>query len=271
MIYLNDVELQFAQFPNGETKMNEDQIKGNLRHLENSIDLKFESDGDLIKLMFLKNYLDTLSLSSNLTISYMPYSRMDRVENGSAFTLKYITNFINSLLFDSVIVVEPHSDVTPALLDDVTTVFPTSDLLSMALDLYEFDQSRDYLFFPDGGAAKRYGKVKGFKHLIGNKSRDFETGHITGLDIIGKVDTEDFKVIILDDLCSRGGTFILSAEKLKEIGAKEIYLVVTHCEETINQGDILHSNLIDEVLTTDSIIKKSENKKIHIIDWRTFK
>ena len=36
------------------------------------------------------------------------------------------------------------------------------------------------------------------------------------------------RVLIVDDLCSRGGTFYHSAKKLKELGAKEIYLYISH-------------------------------------------
>ncbi|MBL4931955.1 hypothetical protein JK634_09070 [Clostridium sp. YIM B02565] len=53
------------------------------------------------------------------------------------------------------------------------------------------------------------------------------------LEISGNIKNENFVAIILVDLCSKGGTFMLTEEKLKEMGAKEIYLAVTHCENTI--------------------------------------
>ena len=52
----------------------------------------------------------------------------------------------------------------------------------------------------------------------------------------------------------------MTAEKLKEIGAKDIYLVVTHCEDTIFDGDILKTDLIKKVYTTDSILSKNCEK-----------
>ena len=71
--------------------------------------------------------------------------------------------------------------------------------------------------------------------LSAQKERDFLSGRIKKLTITGEQPNKPFRVMIIDDLCSMGGTFMLSAEKLKEIGATEIYLVVTHCEKTIIQ------------------------------------
>lgn len=64
----------------------------------------------------------------------------------------------------------------------------------------------------------------------------------------------------MDDLCSKGGTFMLTASKLKEIGATEIYLVVTHCENTVFQGELLTSDLITGIYTTNSILSKDHEK-----------
>ena len=75
------------------------------------------------------------------------------------------------------------------------------------------------------------------------------------------------KILIVDDICSRGGTFYHSAKKMKELGAEEVYLYVTHCENTILEGDLLTSGLIEKVFTTNSIFTK-EHEKIEIYDLR---
>jgi ribose-phosphate pyrophosphokinase len=72
-------------------------------------------------------------------------------------------------------------------------------------------------------------------------------------------------VIIIDDICSRGGTFYHSAKALKEAGAANIYLYVTHCENTIHEGELLNSDLIKHIYTTDSILTK-KHEKITIIE-----
>ena len=69
----------------------------------------------------------------------------------------------------------------------------------------------------------------------------------------------------MDDICSRGGTFYHSAKKLKELGAKEVCLYVTHCENTIIEGELLTSDLIEKVYTTNSIFTK-EHEKIEVFE-----
>jgi phosphoribosylpyrophosphate synthetase len=79
-------------------------------------------------------------------------------------------------------------------------------------------------------------------------------------NIVGK------NVLIVDDICSRGGTFYHSAKALKEAGAANISLYITHCENTILEGEIFTSGLIQRVYTTDSLEHCDELKeKLHYV------
>jgi ribose-phosphate pyrophosphokinase len=266
MIVLNGTELNIKAFPNNETLIDSEQIKALLR-AKNRLVLKYKTDADLIHLMFVKNYIDTLEKNNDtiLFITYMPYSRMDRSENDSVFTLKYVSNFINSLNFTCVYLIEPHSDVSMALVDRSNAISPTLDMLRIVKDIVGFDPDTDCLFFPDAGAQKRYSKTCEGTALVGFKDRDFKSGNIKSLELVGEVPKRGFKAIIVDDLCSKGGTFMMAAEKLITVGAEEVYLLVTHCEETIYQGKIFETSLINKVFTTDSIIDESKNEKLNII------
>ena len=216
----------------------------------------------MIKLMFVKRYLDDRNVRCALTIYYMPYSRMDRIEGNSAFTLKYTAALINALQFDTVTVIEPHSDVTLALLDRSKAEYPAITLLGEVVEEVGFEREQDYLFFPDAGAQKRYSKVNGYKQLVGYKARDFATGRIKSMDVVGQVERCDFKAIIVDDLCSYGGTFLLGAEKLRELGAAQVYLLVGHCENSIYDGKLLASGMIDRIYTTNTILSDRGHDKI---------
>ena len=72
-------------------------------------------------------------------------------------------------------------------------------------------------------------------------------------------------ILIIDDICSKGGTFYYAAKELKEAGAANIYLYVTHCENTIHEGELLNSDLIKHIYTTDSILTK-EHEKITVVE-----
>lgn len=266
MIWLNETKLENNLFPNGETLVNGEQILQAARDGINTVVFKYGQDGDLIGLMFVKKFLDEHGFAARLVIYYMPYSRMDRVEGSSVFTLKYAADFINALQFHTVTVVEPHSDVTLALLNRSRAIYPSVELLERVAAEVSFNAEEDYLFFPDAGAQKRYSKVKGYKGLVGFKVRDFQTGQIQRLDIVGRTEESKrgFKAIIVDDLCSYGGTFLLSAEKLKEIGVAEIYLLVGHCETSIYKGKLLDSGLINRIFTTNTILEQAEHDKITV-------
>ena len=259
MIYLNDVKIDITRFPNGESLIHSDNL--NINNKINTIKLKFENNEDITHLIFLEGHLDEYNAKSKLVIAYMPYSRMDRTEGMTVFTLKHFCKLINNLRFEEVVIYEPHSDVSTALLDRVKVINMSEELTNDVLEKINIDDELIYLVYPDAGAAKRYSKqIKYDKILTANKERDFKTGHINKLDINGSIESEKFKAVIVDDLCSKGGTFILTAEKLKAIGATDIYLVVTHCEDTIFDGEILKSNLITRVFTTNSILSKEHHK-----------
>jgi ribose-phosphate pyrophosphokinase len=268
MIKLNHREIVFGTFPNGETIVNKEHFQ-----LSNDIQtlfFKYEEDGDLAKLMLVKSYLDDMLLDKvELHIAYMPYSRMDRSENHSPFTLKYVANFINSLNFYAVTVVEPHSDVTPALLNKCRPKYINFKLLPRVIREINFDMNNDYLYFPDAGASKRYSSLKGYKQLVGHKNRDFQTGEIKSLEVVGEIPENPKKILIVDDLSSYGGTFYHSANALKKLGFTEIYLLVAHAEHSILEGKLFKGDLIEKVFTTNTIIdirNDGYEKKLKIYD-----
>lgn len=260
MILINNDIYEVSKFPNGEMKM----PKINLTEDQINIVWKYEGEEELVTLYFIKKHLEEMIFEKNkkckidLTIPYLPYSRMDRVKSKEeVFTLKYICEFINSLMFNKVCIFEPHSDVSLALLNRCEK----KDLTKLLFEEYSKEYSINDLVvcFPDAGAQKRYDELnkKGYKTVVGFKKRNWETGRIESLDLLGD-DVNNKIVYILDDLCSFGGTFMLTASKLKELGAKKIILVVTHCEKNILLGEITKNNIIDKVICTNSIINKND-------------
>ena len=72
--------------------------------------------------------------------------------------------------------------------------------------------------------------------------------------------------LIMDDICSKGGTFLYAAKALKEYGAADIYLYVTHCEKTILQGEMINSGLIKKIYTTNSIYRDNYHPLIEVFN-----
>lgn len=267
MIKLNGNVINFKQFPNNEVMLDVTVLNYCKEDFAQSIMFRFDNDSTLMHLFLLKSFLtDNGFKDIDLVISYMPYSRMDRLSDSYVFSLKYISNFINSMKFSRVFVAESHSDVTPALLDRAINIILVEALLKNAVENIGFDPEVDYIYFPDVTAEKRYSKYcKEYPNqLIGMKDREFGTGHINGIKVIGEIKGDTPKIIMIDDLCSKGGTFIGGAKALKEMGAGEIFLVVAHCENTIFQGIVLEGEYIEHVFTTNSIIDVQHNDRMTI-------
>jgi ribose-phosphate pyrophosphokinase len=226
MIKLNKKEVKYGYFPNGEIYL---ATKPLITNAFNRIIWEWEDNDDFIKLGLLKDYLDSIFGNTELHIKYFPYSRMDRQNGTYVFSLKYIARLINAMDFFAVIIREPHSDVLPALIDKCIIEEWCAVQAKKLVKQYEFDS----IFFPDAGAQKRYGID--FPNAVGNKVRDFATGQIKSYTVTGTVGE---KVLIVDDMCSRGGTFIEAAKKLRELGAKEVCLLVSYLEQNVLTGDM---------------------------------
>ncbi len=212
----------------------------------------YEGDSELFTLICVKRHIDRHFSTHEVVLDmpYIPHARMDRVKSDEdVFTLKYFAEVINSLNFKIVWVRDAHSNVSLALIDNVVDT-GVEAYIRKAAEL----AGADAMFFPDEGAMKRYSDNSEKPYAFGMKKRDWKTGQILGLDIINAENIVGKDVLIVDDICSRGGTFYHSAKALKAAGAKSVSLYVTHCEETITLGEMAASDgLVDHVYTTRSI------------------
>ena len=226
----------------------------------------YDSDEELFTLASTMNWIHRIGCKKiTLNLPYVPNARMDRIKDvNENFSLKVFADFINSLGFEKVKVFNVHSNVSEALINNVESISPDYDV-EFAMLKYK----PDVIFFPDEGAYKRYVDLKPVKDsdipvTFGVKKRDWKTGKILGLDVISDIDLTGKKVLIIDDICSAGGTFKFSAMKLKEMGAADVALYVSHCEDNIQNGDLLKTDLVSRIFTTDSILHISD-PKIEII------
>lgn len=267
MIKINGEVVNVKKFPDGTLLLKEDVPYNFKDYREATITWLFENNEELVTLIYIVKHLNSHGINNlYLNMPYIPNARQDRVKTSEdVFTLKYFAEVINWLGFDSVTVLDPHSSVSEALIDNIVIKHPDKYIWEVIREVERNDDSI-LMFYPDEGAMKRYSGMFNRPYAFGIKKRDWETGEIKGLDVSGMTDLiSGSKVIIVDDISSRGGTFYHSAKKLKELGAKEIYLYISHCENTILEGEVLSSGLIDRVFTTNSIFTK-EHEKITVME-----
>ena len=253
MIKVGNVEIKQGQFPDGtllmkfDPKGDEFDTRGNIL-----VEWYYENDAELFSLICVKRHLDRVYSYSDviLEMPYIPHARMDRVKSDAdVFTLKYFCEVINSLNFKVVHVRDAHSNVSLALLNNVVDEDVRGYVVAAAKE-----SGAEALFFPDEGAMKRYSEHFAVPYAFGMKKRDWETGKILDLDIINAENIKDKNVLIVDDICSRGGTFFHAAKALKAAGAKSVSLYVTHLERTVILGEMASTDgLVNHIYTTKSI------------------
>ncbi len=265
MVTINGVEIGLDCFPNNERIFKTDDITGSLGF---TIEMKYEYDIDITKLIMAKRFLDDKYNNPRvyLKMLYIPYSRMDREIEGYMFSLKYFCKIINELNFHSVLVLDAHSNVSTALLDRCKEINPSKFINNILSYFKTNDIILDYVFYPDNGACKRYTETLNLHEYIpyfyGNKKRNLQTGEIIEYELVNTPDIQDRNILIIDDLCAGGRTFYEAAEKLKENGANNIYLYVSHCENSIYNGKLLKSGLLSQIFTTDSLLRNWESSLI---------
>lgn len=95
MLTINGHPVERRSYPNGESLLD-----CHLSPFNGDDEFRFTylDDADLIQLYLMARHFHVDGSRSHLIIEYMPYSRLDRVEDPyRVFTLKYIADFINGL------------------------------------------------------------------------------------------------------------------------------------------------------------------------------
>lgn len=233
-------------------------FSGGERHLEitgfnGQYTHRIQSSDDLVDLILVSEALGEQFVGvGNLKIPYFPYARQDRrTSRNTAFSLKAVAKVINSLRWNSVTIYDPHSDVTPALLENVKVIEQHDIIENHFLDI----PVGKVIVAPDAGAAKKAQKVAaihGSKIIYSLKERNTLNGDVRLVALTGDVKGED--CLIVDDICDGGRTVIDLAIELKNRGAKTVRLYVTH--GIFSKGLEVFNGIIDKIYTTDTFISK---------------
>lgn len=268
MIRLNGKKIDVKHFPDG-TLLLKEKVSETCGSRDNAAVIKwnYENNEELLAVYFLTKHVRKEGYQKIiLDMPYIPNARQDRVQNDDdVFTLKYFAELINSLGFMEVRVLDAHSNVSLALIDNVKLLSPKPYIEKIIDKIKAERKNAPLMFYPDEGAGKRYGGMISLPYCFGIKKRDWDTGMIKELEVTGETERiSGSDVLIVDDICSFGGTFLHSVIKLHELGAANIYLFVSHCETSVLNGELIKSDLIQRIYTTDSIFQE-EHPKIEVL------
>ena len=188
---------------------------------------------------------------------YVPYflgGRSDR--RFQSYGMRYIKDvigpIINNLELDTIIVKDDHSSVLENVINHLE---PLDNLDLIKFMMKDLKSSNTQFCFPDEGAKKRYENIRSkysdIPYFFCSKDRDKKTGELLNFDIIGNFDPKT-NIIILDDICDGGRTFIEAAEGLRKKGFEgKLYLCITHGVFSNGFKDLL--GYFDNIYCTNSV------------------
>ena len=254
----NYVPFEVIHFPAGELCVKlEDPTLTNYFY---TIEWNYKSDLDLSIIEHLVDVVTTYLTNKDiwLHVPYLPNSRMDRrsIEGGS-FGLSLFAKRINSLEFGLVSTVDAHSEVH--IIDNLQNA-SQKDCLASFLRGTDIDLSKYIIISPDKGAQKKIIPIieyfKPVEFLKGGKTRNPDTGKITNftLEHTSLLVNPDTPIIVIDDICDGGGTFIGIAKEIrKQFPHNKLTLYTTH--GIYSQGMYKLLNFYDNVFCYNKFTK----------------
>lgn len=194
------------------------------------------------------------------------------MQPGDSFALKVFARQLNTLGFDKVIVLDPHSEAAAAAIENLVAIPQERGLLQSKTLERALKAGELMLVAPDAGALKKIHAVAQaagvHEFAILTKQRNVATGELTGFRLVDG-DVKGKAVLIVDDLCDAGGTFIGSAQVLRDAGASSVSLYVTHGVFSKGVENLLN-NGIDKLYTTTSFAPAElAQERVEMIDINT--
>ncbi|AIF69146.1 ribose-phosphate pyrophosphokinase [Palaeococcus pacificus DY20341] len=241
------IEVEIKTFPDGEKYV---RILGDGEEAIVVQSTFKPQDEHLIELLLLGDALREKGFKHlKAVVPYLAYSRQDRVtKDGESISVRAILRAL-SLYYDEFYVFDLHNPKT-------LEFFPKNAVnLSPANAVAKYFKEKlgeGVVLGPDKGALER---AKAVAEILGLEFSHFEKKRISPTEVQMTpvdIDVRGKNVLIVDDIISTGGTMIKAANLLREMGAKKVFVAVTH--GVFAEGAIERvSKAVDELAVTNSI------------------
>jgi len=223
-------------------------------------------------LMELLICIDALRRSSakNITavIPYFGYARQDRkVVPRTAIAAKLVSNLITIAGANRILSVDLHAGQIQGFFD-----IPVDNLF--ATPIFERHIKKKMKLnnlicvAPDVGGVER---TRALSRRINSSiaiidKRRPTLGNSEVMNIVGNVKNKN--CVIVDDIIDSGGTILNAAKALKDKGAKDVYVYITHAVLSGEAVNKIEKSQIKKLMTTDTIDNSKKiraSKKIEVI------
>tara|TARA_Y100000768_G_C23915977_1_gene652387 strand:- start:16 stop:948 length:933 start_codon:yes stop_codon:yes gene_type:complete len=223
-------------------------------------------------LMELLLSIDALRRSSakNITavIPYFGYARQDRkVAPRTSISAKVVSNLITGAGANRVLTVDLHAGQIQGFFDVPVDNLFTTPLFSRYIKKKLKDKNIICVSPDVGGVQRTRGlatKIKADLAII-DKRRP-APGKSEVMNIIGNVKNKT--CIIVDDIIDSGGTIVNAAKALKDNGATDVYVFITHAVLSNDATEKIKKSKIKKLIITDTIDnskKIKDNSKIEVL------
>ncbi len=242
-------------FPDGQRHIT---LEADVAWSEVVITTSLCSADDLFDLLLVNDILRHNHNGVHLRVEYLLGGRMDRrINDRQPNTLAVVADIINSAGFKSVYILDPHSPTAQVFIaNSQPAMYAMTEFLEA---LNDFQPEDTVIVQPDKGAETRVWRMTrgmGFTIVECTKERDSASGRLFKPEILQPALVKGKRCLIVDDICDGGATFVALARKLREAGAIEISLFVTH--GIFSKGKDLEG--IDNIYTTGSFTGKVHPK-----------
>ena len=263
------VNSSIKKFSDGEIYIEiHENIRGNSIFIVQSI--SSPANDNLMELLLC---IDALKRSSakNITavIPYFGYARQDRkVVPRTSISAKMVSNLITKAGADRVVTLDLHSGQIQGFFDiPVDNLFATP---IFARHIKKRIRSKNLICVaPDVGGtarARALGKMLNVGLAIVDKRRP-APGKAEVMNVIGNVSNKT--CVIVDDIIDSGGTIVSAAKILKEKGAKDVHVYVSHGVLSGNAVEKMKKSKIKNLVITDTIDNSQKLKKANNIEILT--
>ena len=260
------VNSSIRKFSDGEIyiEINEN-IRGNSIFIIQSV--SSPANDNLMELLLC---IDALKRSSakNITavIPYFGYARQDRkVVPRTSISAKLVSNLITNAGADRIVTVDLHAGQIQGFFDiPVDNLFATP---IFARHIKKKIKSKNLICVaPDVGGTERaraLGKILNVGLAIVDKRRP-KPGQSQVMNIIG--DVKGRTCILVDDIIDSGGTIVNAAKALKNRGAKDVFVYITHGVLSGDAVKKIKKSVIKNLVITDTIDNLERTKNVKNIE-----
>ncbi len=192
--------------------------------------------------------------------------KIEKLFTRTSISAKLVSNLITKAGADRIVTVDLHAGQIQGFFD-----IPVDNLFATPIFARHIKKKIKYknliCVAPDVGGTERaraLGKILNSELAIVDKRRA-KPGQSEVMNIIGNV--KEKICVIVDDIIDSGGTIVNAAQALKERGAKEVYVYITHGVLTGDAVKKIKNSSIKNLVITDTIdnsekIKGAKNIEI---------